>query len=204
MPDDDKSLTDAARVVADLAKLKVRADAQDAEIAKLKATNEKLEGENAGLKSKADKADKADKATEDAAARERFDTAVEQRVALIGEARKHLGADWKADGKDALTIQREVVAKLSPTVKLDGPDGKPRSADFVAGVYAVAIESATRVDANQDAFAVLGAPHLDAKGKPKAAAEDDEEEVEDAADKMVSDMKNNWKPKGDRAAAGGH
>lgn len=64
----------------------------------------------------------------------RITRAVNARVALEVQARRHLDADAKLDGVDALGVQKLVLAKLEPKLKLDG-----RSADFIANAYEVAV-----------------------------------------------------------------
>lgn len=55
---------------------------------------------------------------------------VAERVALETAARKHLGADFKLDGLDARGVKAAVLAKLAPSLSLDG-----KTDDYIAGQY---------------------------------------------------------------------
>ena len=60
----------------------------------------------------------------------RIDALVAARVELVSTAVKALGSEYKADGKSDLVVMTETVAKLDPTLKLDG-----KSADFVRAAF---------------------------------------------------------------------
>lgn len=62
----------------------------------------------------------AEKAHKDAQDPARVDALVTERVTLLATAAKVLGAEFKADGKAPAQIKREVLAKLTPGLKLDG------------------------------------------------------------------------------------
>jgi hypothetical protein len=96
--------------------------------------------------------------------------AAKARAALLTEATSHLGADAKLDGKGNEEIEREVVAKLAPHVKLDGlsarevgvlfasetgrvakarKDGQMSASDIArAGLMPVPMMTANRADAD--------------------------------------------------------
>ena len=98
------------------------------EIARLQGEIARLQGEIKAHKTRADAAESA----------ERFDAAVEERVALVSEASGILGAEWSPKGLSADVIRRAVIAKASPETKLDGVD-----AGFVRGFYAGLVQSTT-------------------------------------------------------------
>ena len=60
----------------------------------------------------------------------RLDGLVAARVELVSAAVKALGGEYKADGKSDLDVMTDTVAKLDPTLKLDG-----ESADFVKAAF---------------------------------------------------------------------
>lgn len=72
----------------------------------------------------------------------RLDSLVAARVTLVGHARSHLGPEYKADGKSDVEVQREVLARLNPDLRLDG-----MSSDFIGGAFNAAITSATKATA---------------------------------------------------------
>jgi hypothetical protein len=121
----EKTKTDAA-----LADEKKRADdatkrADDAETA--------LKSE----KSRADKAEgRADAAEEklskrnDSADPKSIDRAVAERMAIAKTANVVMGKDFKLDGKDNLTVMREVVTKHSPKTSLEGKSDEYVKARF--------------------------------------------------------------------------
>ena len=67
---------------------------------------------------------------------------VDARAGLVAEARKHLGAEFKADGLDELAIKRAVVMKLDGEAKLDG-----KSADYVFAAYDYALKAHAKAPA---------------------------------------------------------
>lgn len=105
--DEQKQRTDAAaKTQAALDKLTARADAADAEVAKLRKT------------------------LADATSPQRLDHAVKVRAAVVNRARVVLGGEYKADGKTLDAIKREAVAQHFPDVKLDG-----KSRDYVNAMF---------------------------------------------------------------------
>jgi uncharacterized protein len=74
----------------------------------------------------------------------KIDARVNARVALVSEARKHLGADARLDGMSDRDVRAAVVEKLQPGAKLEG-----KSEDYVTARFDAAIESvgARSVDA---------------------------------------------------------
>jgi hypothetical protein len=143
----------AATQTAELSKLQARADSADAE------------------------AQKARDALQVANDPKRIETAVSERLELVKTAEK---AGVKCDGLDAAAIKRAVVAKLNPSLKLDGKD---ESYVAVAFDYAVA-QPATTTPPKQDPPVVIG-ERQDTRGEPDAEA---------ARQRMIERMKNAHKP----------
>ena len=87
------------------------------------------------LEAKADAADKRVKEAEAKVAEKeaelaKFDSAVDARVELVAKARRHLGDDFKADGKSNLQVMLETIKKADPEAKLDGKGEQYVSARF--------------------------------------------------------------------------
>jgi hypothetical protein len=60
----------------------------------------------------------------------RLDALVTARVELVGKAAKALGSEFKADGLPELEIMRKVIAKVRPSMKLDGKGDEYIRASF--------------------------------------------------------------------------
>jgi hypothetical protein len=73
----------------------------------------------------------------------RIDAAVAARLDVVEKARKVLGADFKAEGKNDREIKAEALKKARPEMKLDG-----KSDDYVAAAFDML---ADRVDAESTA-----------------------------------------------------
>jgi uncharacterized protein len=115
------------------------ADAQKAELSKLQARADSAEAE----------AQKAQAALQVASDPKRIDSAVSERLELVKQAEK---AGVKCDGLSAIEIKRAVVAKLSPSLVLDGKDDVYVSTAFdVAVVTAPAKQQDEPVVITQDA-----------------------------------------------------
>lgn len=61
---------------------------------------------------------------------------VDARIALVQDAAKVLGADYRADGKSDAEVMRAAIAKARPEMKLDG-----QGDDFVAGAFRIVCDS---------------------------------------------------------------
>lgn len=164
----------------------------------LKKKCDSLEGENATLKADRDKAKNDLAAAQDP---KRLDALVAARLELVTEARKHLVGAARQDGKghdpfDATgksddEIRRLVLAKLSPSVKLDG-----KSDAYVIGAYEAAIATAKTAGGGSDkdradarARSVQGSvPRADSKGGGGEGGEECDK-VKDARDGMIQRMK---------------
>lgn len=107
---------------------------------------------------------------------------VARRVALEVEARKHLGQDAKLDHLDATGVRAAVVAKISPSAKLDG-----KSRDYVRCHYDILVtQSAAQPSAIDLARAAAAAAG-------QAGGYADEVDYIDAQSKFTARMRNAWK-----------
>jgi hypothetical protein len=116
--------------------------------AKLAAAEEALKGaigEIAALKAKIAAEEKAETVvTEDMVPDEVADSIATKREALRADARAVLGADAKLDGLPRRKVHEQVIAKVLPSVKLDG-----LSDAHVEGMFTAAVTGAktsTRAD----------------------------------------------------------
>lgn len=116
---------ESKKIQAELASAKAEAAARAAEI-------EKINGEKAGLAAKHEEATKRLDAI-DATAKKAAHAELCQRAA------PHAGESVETlERLDALEVQKKAVAKLAPSIKLDGV-----SADYVAGVFETLVAKAT-------------------------------------------------------------
>lgn len=129
----------SAKIVSDEVKrLSVRADAAEAKVVTAEAKVTELQTE-AGKQ-----------AVELHSVKSRVDAA-EQRVAKIDRAELEqaakiaLGAEFKFDGQTDGAIKAAVVAKMLPSVRMDGVD-----AAFVQGAYSAALALATDAAAKRE------------------------------------------------------
>ncbi len=108
-----------------------------------KAKKEKKDADDALAAERA----RADAATAELAARDKRE-AQARKDALVAQAQKVLGAEYKADDKTSeKDIHLAVLAKLKPEAKFDGRDDA-----YVKAYYDIAIESPARSDSPQDAL----------------------------------------------------
>ncbi len=117
-----------------------------------KKKGEEEEEDEKKKKEKKDADDKlaAEKARADAATAElvaiKANEAKARQDALVTQARKVLGAEYKTDEKTtARDVHLAVLAKLKPGVKFDGQDDA-----YVKAYYDIAIDSPARADSQQD------------------------------------------------------
>lgn len=134
MADDTKQRLDAAN--AQVADLQARLDAETAKATKLQAQLDEAKAQTETAKAAVEQARKDGYAEGEA------------RAELVAQAKTVCGADYKADGKDAVTVRRDMLAKLGVTV----PDDK--SADYVLARLDAAL------DARTDTTASAAAKHL--------------------------------------------
>lgn len=132
-----------------------------------------------------------------------FDAAVKARTALVAVA-KHFVPEFKCDGQDDATIQRAVVAKAYPSLKLDGKD-----ATYIRTLFEGAQATAATAQAREDAAGarVVEAPPVPgARTAPPAAVEirlDGEDEIDVEAARQRANKRNQdaWKKPLARAKA---
>lgn len=124
----------------------------------------------------------ADKARNDAESPAKIEALVSERVALIATAGKILGQDFKADGKTPDAIKREVLAKTSPGLKLDG-----KSADYVAAAFETVTATLAERNPAEQARTVAGAETKTTK--------DDADELDERAarERMKKQNRDAWK-----------
>ncbi len=134
------------------------------------------------LQARADSAEadykKAQEAAQVASDPKRIDEAVNERLALVKSAEK---AGVKCDGLSADEIKKAVVAKLQPTLKLDGKD-----AAYIATAFDIAISA----PAAQDKPAAP-APRVVVVNQDQN--QDGEPDAEAARQKAIEASKNRWK-----------
>jgi uncharacterized protein len=168
-----------------------------------KKKTDALEGENAALKGQVGKltADLAD-----ARDPKKLDALVTARIALVTEAQRYLVGDkrsdgkndaWDPSGKSDLEVKRLVLAKLSPSVKLDG-----KSEEYVAAAYEIAVDAARAAGAGTRADAQARSVQRALPRGDDAQPNMEKDAIKDARDAMVSRMKargrdtrDKWPPK---------
>jgi hypothetical protein len=196
---------DAKNAKTESEKLAAQQRADKAEIATLKAEKEVLEMQIARSRNDGKTAE------EKRAADAQRQREVEEIVTLRQDARMVFatvedpaGAGWKADGKDADAIRREILVYLEPTVKLDSIDGLDEKArgPALGRIYEVVIANKRRTDkARADAEKVASGSRVDGIGDdPDGDGDgDDEPNAEMARKGMIKRKKDAWKmPKKDR------
>jgi hypothetical protein len=140
----------------------------DQEIAQLQIDLAKAQSKAAEAEGKAAAAQAlADQARKDAKdAAEGIPAKVQARVALEAEA-KRVHADIKCDGKTDAEIMREVVTKLSPTLKVDGDDALRGAFQALAGSWDGGRKNVEQAIAGAAAQAL----HADTQEAPNPVAE---------------------------------
>jgi len=97
--------------------LTTRASAADAQISQLRNELDKQRGRADAAEAAIDHTQRANADADDL---KRIDTLVAARADLFNKARSVLGRETRLDGKDAITIKKDVIAKLCPEVRLNG------------------------------------------------------------------------------------
>jgi hypothetical protein len=87
----------------------------------------------------------------------RIDAAVENRVRLVVSAAKVLGADAKFDGKTEREVKAAVIAKVKPSIKLDG-----KSDAYVDGMFDSCLDGAAQATTINGFHSALSSVKLDA------------------------------------------
>jgi uncharacterized protein len=182
-------------------KLAAQAREDQAKIATLSAENELLKHQVE--RSRSDGKTAEQKRAADAEEQRK----VEELITLRADARMVFatvddpeGKSWKADGKNADAIRREIILHLEPSLKLDGVEVISDS------LYTVAISHERRAHkARADALAVANAPRRqDGEDEPGEGDDDDAPDAAAARKGMIKRKKDAWKmPKKDRAKMAG-
>jgi hypothetical protein len=164
----------------------------NAKIASLEAQNEVLKRQVDSQRHDGITAEqkKAEEAAQQAKLEELIGLRSDARM-VFGTVDDPEGKTWKADGKNADAIRREVIVALEPTVKLDSLDGSG-----LRGVYEVAIAGKRRTDkARAEALAAVTGPRREDGGKGMGDDDDDEEEPDagKARMAMIKRKKDAWK-----------
>jgi hypothetical protein len=193
---------------------KVRADAAEAELVKLRADALKNDGELVGLRKLQAQQTAAQTAATEAL---RNDASFDEQLEAIEAASRFLGGKWqrkRADGvrKTVEEIRREVVKHLQPSWKTDGlPDGA------IHGMYLAAAADAEKARQGRLALHAASSPlsmfvqdkgtnpfaNMNMKKKPDEDGDEDTEtadaQTKMAQDRMFQKQKDAWKlPKRDR------
>jgi hypothetical protein len=87
----------------------------------------------------------------------RIDAAVENRVKLVVSAAKVLGADARFDGKTEREVKAAVIAKVKPSIKLDG-----KSDAYVDGMFDSCLDGAAQATTITGFHSALSSVKLDA------------------------------------------
>ena len=209
---------------AKLAKLEADIKAKDAELVKLRADSaaavtaaekatadakelEALRAKNALLEIQATRVDTAKNETETQA---RQDAKVNELVTLREDARAVFanpkdpnGAKWKADGKSADDIRREVFMHLEPNFKADaGIDPAGLSGDTLVPLYRQALLAHKRSKSARADMMAASIPRVD-KAKKDDDPDGDEENMDAAKSRkdMVKFNANRFMSAADRKAA---
>ena len=131
---------------------------------------DRLNGALTGEKTRADALDAKFKAID-------VDALVNDRLALVQDARSILGSEVKLDGKDDKAIMREACQSAFPEVKLD----EKASEDYLRGLFQAGVVQA------KASGAAVARGHV----QPRADAIDDK--VKGARERMEARSKDAWK-----------
>jgi hypothetical protein len=144
---------------AALSRVVARVDGLAAEIKTLTADRDQTAGKLAAVESTLAQAQAKVQELESPA---RLDAAIQERLELVAEARKVLGAEEKLDGLSDAEIRAKVIQHAKSEIKLDG-----LSPDYVLGLYRGIVDAApVRTEAAKLAESL--APRLDAAPVEKA------------------------------------
>jgi uncharacterized protein len=156
------------------AEAKAHADALSAVETKAKEAAAELEREKARADAAVAAKETAEKARKDAEDPKRIAAAVAERVDLVSRARAVMGNDFKADGKEKPAIQREMLGKLLPTLKL---------AEKTDAYVEAALDAAMEDFGKKNPAALARAGVMD---PPKPGANNDTDEPKDAREKFMA------------------
>jgi uncharacterized protein len=118
----------------------------------------------------------------------KIEAAALERANILGAVSAFMPKDWKADGKDVATIEREALLALRPGLKLDG-----KSPDYIRGAYEQALAS---VETSRERVASIQGPtHIQLVRSDEDA---DMDEMESRNKKAKQKSHDAWKtpPKG--------
>ena len=172
-----------------------RLDAAEKRIAELSASLTSATAESEVLKLQIARSEKTQRQDAKDAA---FFATVEELVATREDARRILGEEWKADGKRAEVIRREILKELEPDFNQDG-----KTDDAIAAAYTLAVRHADSASSSRGELQELTFPRHDKKGKPSGRDDEDEmpedEDTVDAAAKRMADRNRDAWKSGSRA-----
>lgn len=198
-----KANDDLEKARADASSAKTEAEKAAADLRATRAENESLKAQNEVLKLQAEKARNDGVTVEQRKAEEsKLQASVEELIALRADAatvfasvEDPTGKNWKADGKSADGIRREILGHLAPSVKLDS-----LNADGLRAVYDITMTGERRAaEERAKVQRTVNGPRLDAK-KPEDGGDDEESYDADKARKDMEKRKRDaWKmPRKDR------
>jgi hypothetical protein len=120
----------------------------------------------------------------------RFDAAVTERVALLATAGALLGSEYQGEGKSNRDVMLDVIRGDDKDFKDTGPDGKPRSDDYVRARFDGIAEKGVRQDS------IANAPKVLAKVKetpePERFDADGFASSEEARKEMIERNRSEW------------
>ena len=156
-------------------RVEIRVDADKLVSAEL----EQVKAERDVLKSRCDSLEAKVK---ELSSQDRFDGAVNARVSLLVQARTVLGAEFKTDGVDDVSLMKAVIAKCDPKLNMDS-----KSNDYVRAVFDMVSERAEKSLADQ--------ARIDAALSVEDPDDGDEERTDSASSqkKMLEDAQNAWR-----------
>ena len=206
-----KARSDSAMAKTEAEKAAAQARADKAEVATLKAEKAVLEQQLARQTTDGKTAER--KLAEDKALMARTEELIELRAdarMVFASAEDPSGAQWKADGKTADAIRREILLHLDPTFKADSFDGfgPEVAATSIARIFDLTIgRERTAARARADALDVTRSPRLTGDGEGGEGGEGDDEDeeppnAEEARKAMMKKKRDGWKAKkGDKKVA---
>ncbi len=159
------------------------------ELAKMKDEFSFMKKEKDGMEGKKDSLEAEIKALKEATKESKMDASqidalVQERANVCSVAEKVIGSEFKKDGKENLAIKKEVIAAISPDLKLD-----EKSEDYVNARFdAIAEQEEVFVD------------HLKKALENKNDKENKETKIDanDARQKMMAESRDAWKNLGNK------
>lgn len=172
---------------AETTKTVAKIDAKEEEIKTLKEDAETLKKEKDVIEGKKDALETEitslkESKKEDKMDASKIDALVQERADVCAVAEKVMGEEFKKDGKENLSIKKEVITAISPDLKLD-----EKSEDYINARFdAIAEQKDLYVD------------HLKAALENKDDADDKKKketkiDANEAREKMMAESRNAWK-----------